>query len=71
MVEPKIKRKRVRHNVSGRLRFETVYFVRILTLKESCKSVFFFCFSPSYDKSDRKKYELEISTLDIILVGQK
>ena len=31
----------------------------------------FFCFSPSYEKSDRKKRELEISTLDKIFVGQK
>ena len=32
---------RVRYNVNGRLRFETDYFVRILTLKKLCKSVFF------------------------------
>ena len=31
----------------------------------------FFCFSPSYEKSDRKKRELEISTLDKVFVGQK
>ena len=62
--------KRVRYNVNGRLRFETAFFVRILTLKKLCKSVFF-CFSPSYEKGDRKKHELEISTLDKIFVGQK
>ena len=64
MVEPTIKRKRVRHNVNGRLRFETVFILCVILF-------IFFCFSPSYDKSDRKKYELEISTLDIIFAGQK
>ena len=34
--------KGLRYNVNGRLRFETVYFVRILTLKRLCKSVFVF-----------------------------
>ena len=32
---------------------------------------FFIFFSPSYEKSDRKKHELEISTLDKIFVGEK
>ena len=32
--------------------------------------VFFIFFSSSYEKSDRKKHELDISTLDKIFVGQ-
>ena len=40
----------------------------ILTLKKLRKSGFFSCFSPSFEKSDRKKFELEISTLEKIFV---
>ena len=52
------------------MRFETVLILSEYYFLKNYVNLFFFffCFSPSYEKSDRKKHELEISTLFKIFV---